>query len=71
MVQYRRKPEQTFEVDGVSEATLTAAYDVVIANTLTAIAAVNTEVSNLTDTDLTSSATKGLFQAADFLQARY
>ena len=58
------------EVDGVSEATLAAAYDVVIGNTLTAIAAVNTEVSNLTDTDLTSSATKGLFQAADFLASQ-
>ena len=57
-------------MDGVSEATLAAAYDVVIGNTLTAIAAVNTEVSNLTDTDLTSSATKGLFQAADFLASQ-
>ena len=46
------------------------AFNAVLATAMTAVGNVNTAVAAITDTDLTASATKGLFATADFLSTQ-
>ena len=46
------------------------AFNAVLSTAMTAVGHINTQVAAITDTDLTASATKGLFATADFLSSQ-